>query len=262
MGVTHCPADARSRVDWCQPPARHDRYHTAGQGGQTGTRLGRPRFHCFPAEPALDCRHHLRADGERFSLSRSGSGSLEPQDCRLVDGQPSADRTGAGRAGDGDRPAAAGRRHPSQRPKAANTHRWRSANVAGRLASGRQWDRSAMPTTTPCARASSPRSNASCWSAAGSRPRSRPRWPASASSKVGTARSGCTQPSATARQWPMKQRWRRSRQNRNHPSPTPLYETGVTSAERIPGLDVAEGYATHRRQRSKPSQWVLGDEAW
>ena len=27
----------------------------------------------------------------------------------------------------------------------------------------------------------------------------------------------------------MKQRWRRSRQNRNHPSPTPLYETGATS---------------------------------
>jgi hypothetical protein len=28
----------------------------------------------------------------------------------------------------------------------------------------------------------------------------------------------------------MKQRWRRSRQNRNHPSPTPLHETGATSA--------------------------------
>jgi len=47
-----------------------------------------------------------------FSLSRSGSGCLEPQDRRLVDGQLSADRTGAGRAGDGDRPAAGGR-HPS-----------------------------------------------------------------------------------------------------------------------------------------------------
>jgi transposase InsO family protein len=34
---------------------------------------------------------------------------------------------------------------------------------------------------------------------------------------------------ATASQWPMKQRWRRSRQNRNHPSPTPLHETGATS---------------------------------
>ena len=29
----------------------------------------------------------------------------------------------------------------------------------------------------------------------------------------------------------MKQRWRRSRQNRNHPSPTPLYETGATSLD-------------------------------
>src|SRR5690349_14362466 len=28
----------------------------------------------------------------------------------------------------------------------------------------------------------------------------------------------------------MKQRWRRSRQNRNHPTPTPLYENGATSA--------------------------------
>jgi hypothetical protein len=65
-GATHCPADAPSRVDWRQPPARHDRCHTAGQGGQTGARLGRPRFHCFPAELALGCRHHLRADGERF----------------------------------------------------------------------------------------------------------------------------------------------------------------------------------------------------
>ena len=39
-----------------------------------------------------------------------------------------------------------------------------------RLAFGRQWDRSAMPTTTPCARAFSPRSNANCWSDADSHP--------------------------------------------------------------------------------------------
>ncbi len=31
----------------------------------------------------------------------------------------------------------------------------------------------------------------------------------------------------------MKQRWRRSRQNRNHPSPTPLYETGATSPSNL-----------------------------
>jgi putative transposase len=37
---THCPANARRRVDWRQPPARLDRYHTARQGSQTGTRLG------------------------------------------------------------------------------------------------------------------------------------------------------------------------------------------------------------------------------
>ena len=98
---------------------------------------------------------------------------------------------------------------------------------------GRQWEPSAMPTTTPCAKASSPRSNTNCWSDAGSHPGSRSRWPASASSKVGTTRCGYTPPSATARQWPMKRRWRRSRQSRNHPSPTPLYENGELHTEAV-----------------------------
>ena len=44
---THCPADARRRVDWRQPPARHDRYHTAGQGGQTGPDLVDRDFTAF-----------------------------------------------------------------------------------------------------------------------------------------------------------------------------------------------------------------------
>ena len=35
---------------------------------------------------------------------------------------------------------------------------------AKKRACGRPWARLAMPTTTPCAKASSPRSNASCWS--------------------------------------------------------------------------------------------------
>src|SRR5690348_8021327 len=34
----------------------------------------------------------------------------------------------------------------------------------------------------------------------------------------------------------MKQRWRRSRQNRNHPTPTLLYENGATSSVRSCGL--------------------------
>ena len=65
------------------------------------------------------------------------------------------------------------RRDPSLATRAANTRRWRSANAAGRQACGRRWARSATPMTTPCARASSPRSNASCSSGAGSRRRPR-----------------------------------------------------------------------------------------
>jgi transposase InsO family protein len=49
-----------------------------------------------------------------------------------------------------------------------------------------RWDRSAMRTTTRCARASSPRSNASFSIAADSRAKPRPRWPFSTLSKAGT----------------------------------------------------------------------------
>jgi putative transposase len=51
--------------------------------------------------------------------------------------------------------------------------------------------RSVTPTTTPWPRASSPPSRPSCSAAAGSHPRPRPRWPASATSRVGIIRCGC-----------------------------------------------------------------------
>ena len=73
-------------------------------------------------------------------------------------------------------PAAERRTDNGAQNGSGTPNRHRSANVARRLASGRRWDRSAMPTTMPCARASSQRSNANCWSDAGSRPKSRPRW--------------------------------------------------------------------------------------
>ncbi len=142
------------------------------------------------------------------------------------------DRTGAGRAGDGDRPAAAGRRHPPQRP-GQPIH---VIGVRKTLQGG--WRPAVDGIGRRCLRQRHVREllRHARMRAAGATqvhvPRSRPRWPASASSKVGTTRCGCTQPSATARQWPMKQRWRRSRQNRNHPSPTPLYETEATSLDR------------------------------
>jgi len=56
-----------------------------------------------------------------------------------------------------------------------------------------------------CVRASLPPWSASCSTGAGSRPRPRRAWRASALLKAGTTLSGCTQHSATDRQWPTKQ---------------------------------------------------------
>ncbi len=46
-----------------QPPARHDRYHTADRSRPAPTV---DRDSLLPAEPALGCRHHLRADASGF----------------------------------------------------------------------------------------------------------------------------------------------------------------------------------------------------
>ena len=78
-----------------------------------------------------------------------------------------------------------------------STRRWRSASAARRPAFGPPWDRSATPTTTPCARASSQRSSANCWIAVVLR-----HWPrrasrASASSRDSITPCGCTPPWAT-----------------------------------------------------------------
>src|SRR6266851_5825936 len=86
-----------------------------------------------------------------------------------------------------------------------------------------------MPTTTPCARASSPPSNASSWNAVGSPLRPKRRWLVLALSKAGTTPSGCIPHWATARPWPTKLPWRHSQPNRNHPSPPTLHENGSTS---------------------------------
>ena len=80
--------------------------------------------------------------------------------------------------------------------KDLNTHPWRSDCAARRPASVRQWARSATHMTTRCARASSPRSNASCSTGASSEPRPRPAWPASSSSKAGITRRAVTRRSA------------------------------------------------------------------
>ena len=74
-------------------------------------------------------------------------------------GESFAHRTGSGRVGDGDWATPSWRRHPSLGSrKPIHVSGVRRA-VAGRRECGHQWDRSAMPTTTPCARAFSPRWN-------------------------------------------------------------------------------------------------------
>src|SRR4051812_6392585 len=66
------------------------------------------------------------------------------------------------------------------------------------------WGLSVTPTTTPCARASSPHWNASCWHAAGSPRRPRPEWRSSATSRDGTIRLAAIPASAIYPRLPMR----------------------------------------------------------
>src|SRR5437764_1087730 len=77
----------------------------------------RSKFQCTRTKPTLGRRHYLRAASGRFSLSCRRARRLEPQDRRLVDGEPPAHRAGAGRDGDGGWPTSAEGRHPPQRPR-------------------------------------------------------------------------------------------------------------------------------------------------
>jgi hypothetical protein len=71
--------------------------------------------------------------------------------------------------------------------KDVSTPRSNSASDAAKRTSVRQWDRSATVTTTPCARASSPRSSASCSTGRVSPIGSRPNSPSSTSSRASHA---------------------------------------------------------------------------
>ena len=129
-----------------------------------------------------------------FPLSGGRRGCLEPQGRRLGDGEPSANRAGSGRPQHGPRPASATRRDPSIPTRVANIPRSHSASAARKPACGLRWARSGTLTITPCARASSPPSNANCSSGAALPHRSRHAWPASASSKASTIPPGGTPP--------------------------------------------------------------------
>ena len=92
-------------------------------------------------------------------------------------------------------------RDPSLRSGLPSTPRSPSASVAAKRACAPQWARWAMPTTTPCARASSPHSNGSCSPASAWPPARRLSVPCLPSSRAGTTPRACTAASATARPW-------------------------------------------------------------
>ena len=77
-----------------------------------------------------------------------------------------------------------------------NTPRSTSATAAASPVCARRPDRSATATITRCARVSSRRWNASCWTGVGSGPTPRHAWPSSSSSRDGTIPAGGTRPSA------------------------------------------------------------------
>jgi len=139
-----------------------------------------------PPQPALSRRHHLCAYGGRLPVSRCRARYVQPSDRRLGNGDASADRAGPSGIGDGDRSAASRAMSSTTATRAPSIHRWRSAAAAGKPAYAHPWDLSVTPTTTPCARASSLRWNASCWHAAGSHRRPRRGWRSSATSRGGT----------------------------------------------------------------------------
>ena len=119
--------------------------------------------------------------------------------------------------------------------RAASTPRLPSAPAAGRPAYGHRWARSAMRMTTPCARASSPRWNASSWLAGASIPRPRRRWRSSASSRAGK--------SAPA---PFRPRLSLARRLRGGPcrAAEPASQPGIKPMlERIPGRRRRQGHA-------------------
>jgi integrase-like protein/helix-turn-helix protein len=74
-----------------------------------------------------------------------------------------------------------------------------SANAAPRPACAPRWARWEIASTTPCAKVSSPRSNASCSIAKVSKPKSRPAWRSSISLKGGTTPIAATPRSTIGR---------------------------------------------------------------
>ena len=108
------------------------------------------------------------------------------------------------------------RRHPSLRSRQPVHLAGLRQPLPGGRRAARRWDRSATPTTTPCARASSPRWSASCWTAAASRSQAEARMAVFSFIEGWYNPRGAIPPWATARPSPTKKDGSR---RRNHPSP-------------------------------------------
>ena len=142
----------------------------------------------------------------RLSLSRRRPRCMEPQDRRLVAWPTICVPKLPDRCNSRWRSASGGPAMSSTTAiRAANTPLLHSGSAARRLACARRW-RSVGDgaTTTPCAKASLPRSNASCSIDAGSPHRPKPAWPVSALSRAGTILFGSIQPWVTERRAPTK----------------------------------------------------------
>ena len=156
---------------------------------------GRARLQRRRTRSALGRGHHLHPHLGRVPVPRRRAGCLQPPRGGLVHGQPPAHPARARCPRHGPLATAARRRDPPFRPGIAVHPRSPSASAAAMPACVRPPDRSAIATTTPCARASSPPSNASCSDAAASALTQKRGWPPSSSSRGGTTRDGATPPS-------------------------------------------------------------------
>ena len=154
--------------------SRRKGFQTTVRGSRctASTRSGAAVFHGGAARPAVGGGHHLRSHPGRFFVPGGGDGRVQPPHRGLTCARRAHPRC----AQHGDLPAAAAGCDPSFRPGHAVHIHLLSERAARRLAYDPPWVRSATVSITPCAKASSPRWNASCWTAAASRLSPRQRW--------------------------------------------------------------------------------------
>ena len=131
--------------------ALDDGHDPQGCEGPARSRPGEPGLLGRGSEPVVGGRHHVRAHLGGVAVPRRRAGRLEPSYRGLGDGAAPADRTGRGRAGDGDlAPPAQGSGDPLFGP-GLSTRRWPSGGSAAKRGSSSRWARRGTRTTTRCA---------------------------------------------------------------------------------------------------------------